>query len=124
MSLYYNVDYFYPSDTLYQLSKHSGKTVMYIKAIGPNLCENLERKREIWDFYYGKCDETILSSLRQNGEIYCYFLTEQQAIEAFHEWFPQQSYLEEDEMDFYFYVRLVNAITDVEMVNGNYEETI
>ena len=114
----YNIDYFFKEDMLFQLSKQSNKAVMYIRADGPNSVNDSERLEEIWDFYYGKCDIQIINALKQNGEVYCYFMTETQANNAFHEWFPQKNQLLDEEMEFYIYVNLVNVSTGVDVVNG------
>jgi len=114
----YNVDYFYREDILYQLSKLSGKAVMYIRADGPNNCEDANKINDIWEFYYDKCDNVVVSGLIQDGELYCNFLTIEQAFQAFHDWFPQKEQLEDDEMDFYIFARLVSVSDDVDMING------
>lgn len=114
----YNIDYFYPDDILFQLAKLSEKPVMYIRADGPKNCKDEAKLNEIWEFYYGKCDSQILSGLQQNGEVYCYFMTIQQAMNAFHEWFPQKSDLDESEMDYYVYVNLLSVSDDINVVNG------
>lgn len=114
----YNQDYFYTEELLSQLSKLSGQPVMYLRADGPSNIENIEERNEVWEFYYGKCDSSILAALQDKGEVYCYFKTDTEAFNAFHEWFPQKSYLEEDEMKFYVYVCLVNENSGVNIVNG------
>jgi len=107
----YNTDYFYPIDLLFQLSKQSGRPVMHLKVDG-------KRSDDVWEFYYDKADNTVVSSLRDRGEVYCYFTTIEQATDAFHEWFPQQSFLEESEMDYYVYVELVDVSSGAHFVNG------
>lgn len=114
----YNTDYFYTSDVLFQLSLLSGKPVMHIRADGPLNCNDENKINEIWDFYYGKCDNAVLTGLREQGEMYCYFLTTNQAMNAFHEWFPQQHDLEETEKDFYIYARVLNVSENIDVVNG------
>lgn len=114
----YNIDYFLSDDILFQLSKLSNRPVMYMKAEGPLNCKNAEKIDEIWDFYHDKCDNNIIASLKQSGEIYCYFLTSDQAWNAFNEWFPQQSDLTEEEKDFYIYVRYVSVADGIDIVNG------
>lgn len=116
----YNVDYFYPFDLLHQLSLTADKPVLYLNAIGPSACTE-ERKNEIWEFYYDKCDNTVISGLRQEGEMYCYFLSMEQAFRCFNEWFPQKRDLTEEEMDFYVYARLIYAKDNIDIVNGNEE---
>lgn len=118
MKFTYNTNYFYPDDVLYQLSKNYKGPVMYIESTGIKNCLDEDRKNEVWEFYYDKCDNVILSGLRQRGEVYCYFLTNEQALEAFNDWFPQKSALTEEEMDFYFYARIVNAESGLDVVNG------
>ena len=108
----YNTDYFYPADLLYQLSKLSGKAVIHFKV-------DSKRSDDIWDFYFDKADNTVVSSLRDKGEVYCYFLTVEQAYEAFHDWFPQESDLTEEEMDYYVAVHLVDVNSGVDVVNGS-----
>lgn len=108
----YNTDYFYASDVLQQLSKLSGKPIIHFKIDG-------KRSDEIWDFYYDKADNTVITTLRERGEVYCYFLTVEQAFEAFHDWFPQESDLTEEEKDYYVSVHLVDANSGVEIVNGS-----
>lgn len=107
----YNTDYFYSVDLLHQLSKLSGKPVIHFKVDG-------KKSDEIWDFYYDKADNTVVSSLRDKGEVYCYFLTVEQAYEAFHDWFPQESDLTEEEKDYYVAVHLVDVSSGVDIVNG------
>lgn len=114
----YNIDYFSSSDVLFQISKLSEKPLMYIRADGPNQCQNPEILNQVWDFYDDKCDVNIIAGLKQFGEIYCYFLTKEQAWNAFNEWFPQKSDLSDEEKDFYFYVRLVSVNDDIDIVNG------
>lgn len=121
MNYTYNINYFYPEDILLQLSKDSQKPVMYINAVGIKNCDDVEKVNEVWDFYYDKCDNQILSGLRQRGELYCYFLTIEQAMQSFHDWFPQQGDLLEDEMHFYFHVRIVDVSSGTDVVNGTYE---
>lgn len=108
----YNTDYFYSIDVIYQLSKLSGKPVIHFKVDG-------KRDDEVWDFYYDKADNTVVSSLRDKGEVYCYFLNKEQAYEAFHDWFPQESDLMDDEKHFYISVHLVDVNSGVDIVNGN-----
>jgi len=107
----YNTDYFYAVDLLFQLSKHSGKPVMHFKVDG-------KRPDDVWEFYYDKADNTVVSSLRDKGEVYCYFMTIEQAIDAFHEWFPQESDLTEEEKDFYVSVELLDVSSGAHFVNG------
>lgn len=107
----YNTDYFYPIDLLNQLSKLSGKPIIHFKV-------NEKKSDDIWDFYYDKADNTVVSSLRDRGEVYCYFFTVEQALEAFHDWFPQESDLTEDEKDYYVAVHLVDVNSGVDVVNG------
>lgn len=114
----YNKDYFYPEETLNLLSKHSGKPVLYIRADGPSNCDDSQKLSDIWDFYYGKCDDNIISGLKQRGELYCFFDEEYQALDAFNEWFPQKSDLLDDEMDYYVYVEMVNFSSGVNIKNG------
>ena len=114
----YNEDYFYQEEIIFQLSKQSGLPVMYLRADGPKSVKDSEKLNEIWDFYFDKCDMTILGSLQDRGEVYCYFKTDEQAFNAFHEWFPQKNQLLEEEMDYYIYVYLVNASSGVTIVNG------
>lgn len=114
----YNIDYFYPEDLLYNLSKASGKAVMQIVSVGPQNCNDKERENEVWEFYYDKCNNDILLGLKKTGEIYCYFITDEIALECFNDWFPQKNTLTDDEMDFYFYVRVVNAATGFDIENG------
>lgn len=114
----YNVDYFTKEDVVYQLSLKSQSPVMHIVSIGPNNCSDSIKKQEVWDFYLGKCDNKILSMLMQMGEAYCYFLTENQAINAFYEWFPQDSDLDDTEKDYYIYARLINVSSGLDVVNG------
>jgi hypothetical protein len=114
----YNVDYFYPQDLIYQLSLLSQKAVMYIRADGPNSCEDDTKKEEIWQFYYDKCDNVVVDGLRDDGEMYCYFTTVNQAFDCFNEWFPQKSDLQDDEMEFYIYARIVSVPDSVDVVNG------
>jgi hypothetical protein len=83
-----------------------------------NNCQDESRKEEVWGFYYDKCDNTIVSGLRQNGKLYCNFLTVEQAFQAFHDWFPQKEQLQEDEMDFYIYVHLISVSDNVDIING------
>lgn len=111
------MDYFYPQDIHFQLSKNSNKPVMYIRADGPNNCEDADKVKEVWDFYYDKCDNTILSGLIEAGEIYCYFLTVDHALQAFNDWFPQKNVLSEDEMDFYFHVSVISVDDNVYVSN-------
>lgn len=108
----YNTDYFYPDDLLFQLSKLSGKPVIRFKVNG-------KKSDEIWEFYYDKADNTVVSSLREVGEVYTYFLTLEQAVDAFHEWFPQESDLSEEEKDFYVSVELIDVSSGVNYVNGS-----
>jgi hypothetical protein len=119
MTKTYNIDYFLANDAHFHLSKNSGQPVMYINAVGPNNCIDSVKKAEIWDFYHGKCDSSILSALMQNGEVYCYFATDSQAFDSFSEWFPQKSDLSDEEMDYYIYARIINVSTGVDVVNGN-----
>jgi len=114
----YNEDYFYSESVLLELSKQSGKPVMYIRADGPNSTTDAEKIQDIWDFYIGKCPNEIISSLMTKGEVYCYFKTQTAADNAFHEWFPQKSQLLPEEMHYYFYVNLVNVSEGVNNVNG------
>lgn len=107
----YNTDFFYPVDLLFQLSKNSGKPVARFKVDG-------KRSDDVWEFYYDKADNTVVSSLRDKGEVYCYFQTIEQAIDAFHQWFPQESDLLEDEKHFYVSVELVDVSSGAYMVNG------
>lgn len=107
----YNTDYFYPVDILFQLSKQSGKPVMRFKVDG-------KRSDDVWEFYYDKADNTVVSSLRDKGEVYCYFMTIEQAMDAFHEWFPQESDLTEEEKDFYVAVELLDVSSGAHFVNG------
>jgi len=107
----YNTDFFYPVDLLFQLSKNSGKPVIHFKVDG-------KRSDDVWEFYYDKADNTVVSSLRDRGEVYCYFQTVEQAVNAFHDWFPQESDLLEDEKHFYVSVELVDASSGVHFVNG------
>jgi hypothetical protein len=108
----YNTDFFYPIDLLYQLSKNAGKPVMHLKVDG-------KRSDEIWEFYWNKADNTVVSSLRDKGEVYCYFQTIQQATDAFNEWFPQEEHLGEDEKDYYVSVELVDVASGAHFVNGS-----
>lgn len=114
----YNVDYFYTDDVIHQLSLLSGKPVMYIRADGPNQCEDVDKLNDIWEFYYDKCDNTVISGLRDKGEMYCFFLTTEQAMEAFNDWFPQKAQLEDDEMDFYIFAQLKFVSENIDIVNG------
>ena len=107
----YNTEYFYPVDLLHQLSKNAGKPVIHFKVDGP-------KSDEVWEFYYDKADNTVVSSLRSKGEVYCYFQTVEQAIDAFHEWFPQEDSLEDDEKHFYVAVELVDVSSGAHYVNG------
>lgn len=118
MSKVYNVDYFSTDDVLFQLSKKTEGPVMYIRADGPNNCQDKSKLDEIWEFYLGKCDDSILALLMQKGEAYCYFLTDNQARECFYDWFPQKSDLEESEMDYYIYARLLNVSSEIDVENG------
>lgn len=107
----YNTDFFYPVDLLSQLSKHSGKPVIHFKVDG-------KRSDDVWEFYWGKADNTVVSSLRDKGEVYCYFQTVEQAVDAFHDWFPQESDLLDDEKDFYVAVEMFDYSTGAHFVNG------
>ncbi len=107
----YNTDFFYPVDLLFQLSKQSGKPVMHFKVDG-------KKSDEVWEFYYNKADNTVVSGLRDKGEVYCYFQTVEQAMDAFHEWFPQESDLEDDEKHFYVAAELVDVSSGAHFVNG------
>lgn len=114
----YNNDYFFPEETLDQLSKHSGKPVMYIRADGPSSITDQQKLNDVWDFYIGKCPNKILAGLQQRGQLYCYFSTETEAWNAFNEWFPQKKQLLEEEMHYYIYAELVNIATGVDVING------
>lgn len=107
----YNIDYFYPDDLLFQLSKLSGKPVIRFRVDG-------KKSDDVWEFYYDKADNTVVSSLRDVGEVYTYFLTLDQAVDAFNEWFPQESDLTEDEKHFYVSVELVDVSSGVYFANG------
>lgn len=107
----YNTDFFYPIDLMHQLSKNAGKPVMHLKVDG-------KRSDEVWEFYWNKADNTVVSSLRDKGEVYCYFQTIQQATDAFNEWFPQESDLQDDEKQFYVAVELVDVDSGAHFVNG------
>lgn len=102
----YFKEYFIDSDLLFQLSKHSGKPVMFIRADGLVDCDDA-KKEEVWDFYIGKCELSILNCLKQFGHSYVYFETFEQAKNAFEEWFPNYNDLMDDEKHFYFYQHLV-----------------
>jgi hypothetical protein len=103
---YFN-EYFQQNDVVFQLSKHSNKPVMFIESTGLKDCEDLTKVEEVWDFYLGKCNIDIYNCLRQFGHAYCYFDTEEQAKNAFEEWFPNYGDLMDDEKHFYFHQHLV-----------------
>jgi hypothetical protein len=103
----YFEEYFTQDDVILQLSKHSKKPVMYIECVGLKNCEDEQKIDEVWDFYLDKCDIHVYNALKQFGSIYCYFDTEEQARNAFEEWFPNYGELLDDEKYFYFYQHLV-----------------
>lgn len=114
----YNIDYFFKEDIIYQLSSLSEKPVIYFRADGPKSCDDIQKIEEVWDFYFGKADGSILSGLQQTGEVYCYFMDLNQAYDAFNEWFPQKTDLTDDEMHFYVYAQLVSVKDSVDIING------
>jgi hypothetical protein len=113
----YFEDYIAESDIIFHLSKNSGKPVMYIESTGIKNCDDEEKIEEVWDFYLDKCDINIYNALRQFGKIYCYFDTEEQAQNAFDEWFPNHSDLMDDEKHFYFYQHLVIYANGINITN-------
>jgi hypothetical protein len=114
----YQHNYFLDTDILSQLSKHSGKPVIYMRADGPLSLTDSEELQEVWEFYIGKCDLNILNCLRQFGHAYCYFETDDQAWDAFNEWFPNKNELLDEEMKYYVYQNLISFHSDINVVNG------
>jgi len=112
-----NVDVFDKYDWVEQLAKNSGKVVMHLRAEGPLNCSDIEKVEEVWDFYYGKCDINVYDMLKQFGEIFCYFTTSEQAINALEDWFPRKSQLLEGEEHFYIYANVVSP--DLQLVMSN-----
>lgn len=89
----YGKDLFVDTDLLDEIAKFSGKTVMLVKAEGVKNCDDEKKIEEVWDFYFGKCDLNVLNLLKQFGEVYCYFDTVEQGLNAMEEWFPRKSQL-------------------------------
>lgn len=113
----YFKEYFIESDVLFQLSKYSEKPVMFIKSVGLTDCIDTDKIEEVWDFYFGKCDLEILNCLKQFGHAYVYFETEEQAKNAFEDWFPNYGDLLDEEKHFYFYQHLVYYATGINVTN-------
>jgi hypothetical protein len=112
-----NVDVFDKNDWVEQLAKNSGKVVMHLRADGVLNCDDAEKIEEVWDFYYGKCDNEVYNMLKQFGEIFCYFMTNEQAINALEDWFPRKSQLLDGEEHFYIYANVISP--DMQLVMSN-----
>jgi hypothetical protein len=113
----YGKNMFIEDDIIAQLAKHSGKTVMHVKAVGAIECDDEEKEQEVWDFYFGKCDLNVLNILIQFKEAYCYFETPNQAIDAYEEWFPNKNQLLDDEQ--HLFVRVSFVSPDGSVVGTN-----
>lgn len=117
MILEYGKNIFIESDILQQLAKQSGKVAVHIKAVGILELDDKEKEDEVWEFYFGKCPEQILSILMQFKEVYCFLETNEQAIHAFEEWFPPKSYLLPEEMHFYVRMEMISPDGSISAVN-------
>lgn len=113
----YGVDFFNETDIIDQLAETSNKFVMHLKAVGPSEIDDAEKIEDVWDFYFGKMDTKILNALRQYGELYCYFSTQEQAINAMEEWLPAKRQLLDDEMHYYIYCYVVSPDKTIRLVN-------
>jgi len=113
-----NVNIFDKRDWVEQLAKNSGKVVLHLRADGPLNCNDSEKIEEVWDFYFGKCDITVFNMLKEFGEVFCYFLTNDQAINALEDWFPRKSQLLEGEEHFYIYGYAVSPDLSLLMTNN------
>lgn len=113
----YGVNIFCEEDIIDQLAKNSNKVVMRIQSVGPNQLKNIDEIEEVWDFYYGKCDINVLNALRQFGELYCYFTTIEQAVNAMEEWFPFKNQLLDEEMHYFISCYLVSPDGTVRLQN-------
>lgn len=112
-----NVDLFDKSAWVEQLAKNSGKVVMHLRADGPLQCNDEEKVNEVWDFYFDKVDINVYNMLREFGEVFCYFMTNEQATNALEDWFPRKSQLLDDEQHFYIYANVVSP--DYSLVMSN-----
>lgn len=113
----YGVNVFGQRDLIDQLSKSTGHVIMHIEALGPKSIEDQEKLDDVWDFYYGKCDTDVLNSLMHFKELYCYFTTVEQAVDAMEEWFPRKCQLLEDEQHFYISCYIVSPDGSVRLEN-------
>jgi hypothetical protein len=113
----YFEEYFVEDDVLFQISKQSNKPVMYIESTGLKDCGDDQKIEEVWNFYLDKCDIDVYNALRQFGKVYCYFSTEEQAKNAFEEWFPNYNDLLDEEKHFYFFQHLVVYSSGLNITN-------
>lgn len=112
----YGVDIFFESDILPKLAKYSGKVASHFKAVG--VIDNPEKEDEVWDFYYGKIPQMLLTLLMQEKEAYVMFKTNDEAINAYDEWFPQKKLLLDDEQHFFVRAEFVSSDGTIHIVNS------
>ena len=96
------------------LAKYSGKVVMRIKAEGPLNCNDPEKIKKIWQYYEDKVPYEILDELISYGDIYCYFLTPNEAQTESENWFPNIYLINDPEYsdidkDYYISVECVDS---------------
>lgn len=113
----YGENIFIEDDIIFQLAQHSQKLVMHVKAVGAIECDDVQKQEEVWDFYFGKCDLDVLNILRQFKEAYCYFDTQQQAFDAFGEWFAPKKQLLDTEQHLFVKMTLVSPDKSIVMTN-------
>lgn len=113
----YGINIFSQIDLIDQLAKSTGNVIMHIEAVGPNSTTDPEKLEEVWDFYYGKCDNDVLNAIRQFRELFCYFVTVEQAVDAMEEWFPKKHQLMDDEQHFYISCYVVSPDGSVRLEN-------
>lgn len=111
----YGVDIFFESDILPQLAKHTGQVAVHLKAEG--VIANPDKADEVWEFYLGKIPQTLLSVLMQENEAYVILKTNEAALNAYDEWFPNKNLLLDDEMYFYVRAEFVSADGSIHIVN-------
>jgi len=113
----YGKDIFIESDILKQLAKYSGKVAVHLKAVGVLELDDSSKEDEVWEFYFGKIPQNLLSVLMQFKEAYCFLETSEAAQHAFEEWFPLKSYLLPEESHFYVRMEMISPDETLEAVN-------
>lgn len=111
----YGKDIFIESDILSQIAKYTGKVAVHLKAV--NLIQDSSKEDEVWEFYLGKIPQTLLSVLIQYKEAYCILETNEAALNAYDEWFPNKNQLLDDEQHFFIRAEFVSADGTMHIVN-------